>query len=483
MKLIFILISFLFAISRFFSQNSAEYSSSIPHKFQDFGGIVSTYFWEEDSLGRVVNREVYKPFVHNYYFAIDTVGFQSQDISKEQVVSFVKTVLYQASDVNERHKFTWKDSVQETKYFLPLSRKLSLKQASTCCVKREGKWKSFEAKKVMYFVIKDRVNWFFSHSSDSIVLKKQERKYEANSGYIVLTFLERDGDTSKQQVFTYSGENVTHYLTSDEPTINKMQSKRLLIFVNGYRGYTKETDETDHLVTAKDRYFYWYKLDNNFIRVLQPAQTYYVDASMSVSTSNHKQKRKFLKSWLLASYVFRKQKARTDFSRLNRESNSEGFHLRKEQGRIGAKALLAAICNSPACQGVVDTLDIVCHSMGYSYTLGMIEELQGKVIFGKIYILSPENACEDGVDWTQFEEVWQYGSNLDQPDPDPVWEQDGVAPQCQVKGLEIDLANKHGRAFIPKDWKRKNFIDSHMVYNYDWIFERIKKGEAGYITK
>lgn len=41
----------------------------------------------------------------------------------------------------------------------------------------------------------------------------------------------------------------------------------------------------------------------------------------------------------------------------------------------------------------------------------LIEELQGKVLWGRIYIIAPENACSGGANWAQFEEVWQYGSN------------------------------------------------------------------------
>ena len=149
------------------------------------------------------------------------------------------------------------------------------------------------------------------------------------------------------------------------------------------------------------------------------------------------------------------------------------------QGRIAGKALLEALCNSPACQQTIDTIDIVCHSMGYAYALGLIEEIKNKVTFGKIYILAPENASADNVDWNLFEEVWQYGSNSD----DPLWEQDGIAPQTAVKGIENLHADKGGRLYFPVDWPLKNFIDSHQLYNYDWIFKRINKGEKGYISR
>ena len=252
--------------------------------------------------------------------------------------------------------------------------------------------------------------------------------------------------------------------------------KRVLLFVNGYRGYEREENESDNLVTSKDRYHYWYKLDDRFIDTLKPTESYYLDGSLSVKTSNHRNTIRFVKSYYFSNHFVNRTDSLKKYKRLNVDPNPTGFYYRKEKGRIGGKALLLKLH-----QNQKDTIDIVCHSMGYAYALGMIEVLKDHVVFGNIYILSPENGCQDGANWTQFQQVWQYGSNLDQPNPDPIWEQDGIAPQCEVKGMIYD--SKHGRAFIPKTWPKKNFVDSHMPYNYDWIFERIKKGEVGYITK
>jgi hypothetical protein len=104
---------------------------------------------------------------------------------------------------------------------------------------------------------------------------------------------------------------------------------------------------------------------------------------------------------------------------------------------------------------------------------------------GKFCIIAPENACSGGFsDWGQFEDVWQYGSNLYEPNADPVWEQDGVAPQIRAKGLN-DEEGKRGRAFIPSDWPHKNFIDSHRIKYYGWIFDLpiINPNTNGYIRE
>ena len=94
-------------------------------------------------------------------------------------------------------------------------------------------------------------------------------------------------------------------------------------------------------------------------------------------------------------------------------------------------------------------------------------------------IIAPENANSGAADWTLFEEVWQYGSNLDQPNADPLYLQDGVAPQMECQGL-INANGKQntngtvlktGRAFIPNG-SPKGFVESHKIKNYGWIFNR-----------
>ncbi len=121
--------------------------------------------------------------------------------------------------------------------------------------------------------------------------------------------------------------------------------------------------------------------------------------------------------------------------------------------------------------------------MGYAYALGMVDVLKGKVPLGRFYIIAPENAAAGAINLNDFEEVWQYGSNLGEPNADPLHLQDGVAPQTAVEGLQ-DVRNpileKRGRAFIP-DGEPKGFLQSHSIGNYKWIFKTIEKGEKGYV--
>lgn len=319
---------------------------------------------------------------------------------------------------------------------------------------------------------------FVSIPKTAIRLQKKSWKDSLLQQKVRIVFSRR-AEESRMQVSFVKRKGIWFVFRQPLPEIGdttKQAPKRVLIFVNGYRGYEREQNETDNLVTSKDRYHYWFKLDDRFIDTLKPSEFYYLDGSMSVKTSNHRNVIRFAKSFYLSNHLLNRKKGGQHFNRLNQKPNPEGFNYRRDKGRVGGKTLDLVLHHQ-----VKDTLDIVCHSMGYAYALGIIDVLSNKVVLGNIYILSAENASQDGVDWTKFSQVWQYGSNLDQPNPDPLWEQDGIAPQCQVKGLFFD--ENHGRAFLPKDWPKKNFIDSHMPYNYDWIFDRIKKGEAGYIRK
>ena len=124
---------------------------------------------------------------------------------------------------------------------------------------------------------------------------------------------------------------------------------------------------------------------------------------------------------------------------------------------------------------VIYHVDVVAHSMGFAYAQGIIESLKAssvrdRIKWGGYYIVAPENGSAGTVTPGDWEQIWQYGSDLDRLDKenaDKMWEQDGVAPQSIVGGLDAQK-----RAFIPKDPSiPKNFVDSHIVKNYGWIFE------------
>jgi hypothetical protein len=284
--------------------------------------------------------------------------------------------------------------------------------------------------------------------------------------------------------------------------------KNSILFVNGYRFYFPEKGPTNNQITQNDRFNYWEEIDEKFIDRRKSKRNSYAVGHMSITTSNHGDMVKFvcsarstIEGWpedntekalkylpgaltvifgsltividvtVDATCIIKQDGSST----LNTVPNKEGFEIRKNEGRKAGMELINKLKQDTFTK--YDTLDIVCHSMGFAYSLGMIEELKrAKINFGGFYIIAPENASSGTVNVNDFTEVWQYGSDENLPEH----KQDGVAPQRPVGNL-YDIPNKSGRAYIPDD-EPQGFISSHSIGNYKWIFEKLNIKDNGYVT-
>lgn len=158
-------------------------------------------------------------------------------------------------------------------------------------------------------------------------------------------------------------------------------------------------------------------------------------------------------------------------------SNKKGFLLRRENGRVAGRNLLQLLNEMPNSSRN-DTLYLVAHSMGYAYSLGMMDVLRGQMQFGGCFIIAPENASAGKVFPEEWKEIWQYGSNFEKVGREAPCLQDGVAPQVAVAGLPNSK-----RVFIPRRlYLKKGFFDSHFIGYYTWIFD-IPKGQRGAIKQ
>ncbi len=251
---------------------------------------------------------------------------------------------------------------------------------------------------------------------------------------------------------------------------------RYLVFSNGYRGMHLDT-----LTTSNEVYTtspaggmspagYWFDMDDTLITRFHPTGTFYIDGHHPVATSMHRTLGKSYWSWLVTRFGW---VGRANWG-FNDKPNPEGFQCRVDNGKLCGQRFLKQIDYG-------DTVDIVCHSMGYAYALGFIQALESTVVLGKILILAPEGPGVMGYDWNRFEEVWQYGSDRFEKGADVTCRQDGIAPQCAVVGIEKLEPGKGGRLFIPKG-ARKGFIRSHHLSYWDWFY-CIKKGDRGWFGR
>jgi hypothetical protein len=310
--------------------------------------------------------------------------------------------------------------------------------------------------------------------------------------------LDIDGGLIKIEVPSNLLTNLKSYLEGI------VKEKNLLLFVNGYRPTSPdylifhlgiENPESNHTVTKVDFNDCWKNIDDQFMTRIGTKNVLYADGHHSISTANHETVPKFslsLASSQLANKLFSISTGGIQIPNpayhneslvyLNTEPNPRaGFIIRKTNGMRAGQDLLNKI-NDGTIQfdKSTDSVDIVAHSMGFAYAQGIIEVLKmANIKRGRYYILSPENGCSGNVNTGDFEEVWQYGSNLGETNADPLYLQDGVAPQCGVGGLPTN-----NRVFIPKQVSfTKDFVNCHILDNYGWIFniKNVAGQNQGYV--
>lgn len=385
--------------------------------------------------------------------------------------------------------------------------------SSEMLIKRKDEWFVKRKKKVLYFELRqDEVgNWSkckYIEDKDSLVLINFDFRQIAQSHYFVFNYIKSDGIVVDQKVFNHLGNDLTNKIQLSDP------AERILLFVNGYRPTSigssfednfkdilnkgLEFPNTGNMIYSFDRYDYWrpwQEMDLLFQKRINPSDTYYADGHFSVSTSNYeslinfsttssiypkrcanKKKHVCYNTTISSSGIFGSKSIKT-VELLKMKSNKSGFQERIENGRIAGKNLLLLFNELPN-KSANDTLYVVAHSMGFAYSLGIIEVLRGRINFGGFYIMAPENATSGKVKLKEWKEIWQYGSKFESKGGDAPCLLDGVAPQTIIKGL----SEKH-RAYIPKQfYKKKGFFDSHFVGYYTWVFD-IKKGKIGSITQ
>lgn len=383
---------------------------------------------------------------------------------------------------------------------------------SEILIKRGDSWLLEKRRRVLYFDLKTKsdgkLECRFSHDSDTLSLRTKGFKKHAKSHYFIYNYRDENGRLVQQKAYNHIGVEITGKLKLEDP------AKRILLFVNGYRPTslgqsfeenfhdirTKgvEFNNSKNLIYSWDRYSYWRpwnEIDLKFEKRLNPSETFYADGHHSVATSNHRSLIDF--TTLTTTYpsrcknpnhhVCKKSEKGWGVLGLSREvntvelhnlkSNKKGFELRFENGKIAGRNLLQ-IFNELPNKSKNDTLYIVAHSMGYAYTLGIIEKLRGKINFGGLYIIAPENASAGKINQREWKEVWQYGSDFEAHQLTAPCLLDGIAPQTKVGGL-----SPRQRAYIPEEnYTKMGFFNSHFIGYYTWIFD-LEKDESGYINQ
>ncbi len=382
---------------------------------------------------------------------------------------------------------------------------------SEVMVHKKNQWIKSKRKPVLYFHVTVKNEQLqqcrFHHDSDDLVVEGQKYSRKSASQYMVFSFKNQNGKTIRQEVYNHRGNEITALLKVQDP------AKRILLFVNGYRSSSTansfedqlgdlenkglELPSSTNLIYSFDRFRYWFykDFDNMFRERINPSESYYADGNFSISTSNHRNIKNFIR--LIAAYPPRCSNEnehtcyhssstakwlslfQSDYTidLLRKRSNKSGFNKRVENGRIAGRNL-CQLLNEVPNKSKNDTLYIVAHSMGYAYSLGIIKELRGKINFGGFYIIAPENAGAGKVILKEWPEIWQFGANFNKGEEDAPCIQDGVAPQTAAKGLGTNQ-----RIYIPKSlYSSRGFKNSHFIGLYSFLFD-IPEGKKGHVRQ
>lgn len=348
----------------------------------------------------------------------------------------------------------------------------------------------------------------FLSSSDTLRSHLFKEPLVALSHYIIVKTYSENGIWLYDEIYNHLGIQLTDKINLQDPP------KRILLFVNGYRptslGRTFEENFADirknglefpnsyNKIYTNDRYNYWHpwgKIDDSIKARINPSEVYYADGHYSVNTSNYRSILNFTSTSQRYPkrckdpnhHVCYRTKVvdlgvfgtitRNTYGLLPTNSNPDGFHERENGGRIAGRNLFQLLNELPNLSKN-DTLYIVAHSMGFAYSVGLVDQLRGNIQLGGYYIIAPEDAGVEKIDPNEWKQIWQYGSRLGVENPDAPCLQDGVAPQTLVRGLP---ATK--RVFIPEqNYYQKGFFDSHFIGYYKWIL-KIPNDKRGHITQ
>lgn len=260
---------------------------------------------------------------------------------------------------------------------------------------------------------------------------------------------------------------------------------RIMVFANGYLGPDKDKIPRNNGATFKAQ-SYWYAYDDTILNRFKRDVPVYISGHHPMSTSTHRTKLRFGLSWIGSKLIWFRSKKGVF---LNKRYNPEGFLTRFNNGKICAKHFLELVRDSLGTVSKLDTIDIVCHSMGYAYVLGLLSQVDSLFTLGKMLIIAPESPGFMGYDWNQFAQVWQYGSNLGSEKPDILCFQDGIAPQGPVKDIEKLKPGKGGRVYLPRSYDfmgkktktARGTVWSHHLSKFQWFYG-IRPGDYGYFA-
>jgi len=452
--------------------------------------------------------------IFSVIFSLFTIGFSFYLINLFYINHFVIETKIEEFD-NDVKASRILNKIQDNLLF---EKDTTLNLGTQIFRKKNDEWYIQRNLPVLIFRMNKKNEFSFKEGSNSLTYRGDTLIHDTQNHYIKIEWVNDSEEVVAERIYDYFGNEV--YSTE---IFERKKGKRIVLFVNGYRApfltqddfsrtvmlkrileNKTENDKTNNKIYDFDIFEYWNqwrRFDERFISKLQPHEVYYADGHHPIRTSNYNLTKIPLYVSLLnnlgdLSYFYFAAShfpgrcdnlsnhscnyvnipnvgVKSTWELLPTAANHSGFNERRISGSIAGKNVLQLLNGDNSNLNPNDTLFIVCHSMGFAYSQGIIEALRGKINFGAYYIFSPENPSSGRVLESEWDQVWQYGAN------EEIEEclQDGIAPQCAIKGIEKN------RVFFPQAlYPELGFTGSHFIGNFSWVFD-LKNTQPGHIKQ
>lgn len=476
---------------------------------ESLGGYVAYYFWKMTEDGYIEEGTIDRPFRKNKIFKKEDGKIeQSRILVKSSLMGAAPSVAVNENEAIAKVKDELKNKAQEystADHYVSNCIFYNPNEGYYSSPTSSYSWKGLMEQNILYFNVTHVNNedkYKFSHSDKILKLETKGINDDVSEHLMVFRFYNSSGAIVTEIVKDYNGK-----------IVNYDKDKNIALFVGGYRDVTNfdgtggiiENNETTNKIYDFDVWQYWYisdksKLHYKIGEYLKTDVKLFADGHHYASTSNfatHDVAIPALFSTLQYQYPYPALGASLragiellnydkhvdvgahtcSANRFHQTKNTVGFETRRSHGEIAGEELRKKL-NRMHVTGKTDVLDIICHSMGWAYSVGIIEFLKetdeykaGKFRFGKLIIIAPENpnGANKSMSYllTLFEEVKHFGSLGPNDGSIEYCKMDGVAPQSDILGLG------QFRETFPAGTSKLSFGESHFHGYYKWILNPI----------
>ncbi|MFT6983882.1 MAG: hypothetical protein ACJAUD_002662, partial [Crocinitomicaceae bacterium] len=157
-------ISLCLASSLCFAQNGDSNGPNRPDNKSKLGGLVAYYIWEEDSLGKIVEGSLMKPYRINDIVVLNSAIKPKKKVTGKRMKLAISGMYHNNSRKAKRYIKTRPKKNESDLVHVPLRKSEASEMSTVQYTFKDGSWDSFPRKNVLYFNVYADSSKNYSHS-------------------------------------------------------------------------------------------------------------------------------------------------------------------------------------------------------------------------------------------------------------------------------------------------------------------------------